>query len=515
MSDPTRLKVLIYVVAYNAAKTIVGVLQRIPASLAERYQVTVLVADDCSKDATVAIARDYFEKGYWCEVLAIRNPINQGYGGNQKIGYRYAMDRLFEAVVLLHGDGQYAPECIPMLLEPMATDDTVGAVFGSRMLNKRDALRGGMPLYKFVGNQVLTRFQNLVLGSNLSEFHTGYRVYSVNALRKLPLALNTNDFHFDTEIIVQILFSGAAVRELPIPTHYGDEVCHVDGMRYAWDVVKASIKARLVRLGVFFDPKYAVDGGNDANYVSKFEFHSTHSVALSHIPNGSVVLDLGCADGYLSEKLHQNKNCQIFSVDVDLNKTVQGCHYIQCDLNRSLPDVAWDSIDRIVLLDVIEHLNKPEKFLEDLRYKLSGNSKVKIVVSSGNVCFFVTRIMMFLGQFNYGRRGILDITHTRLFTVASLERILRYAAYSIERRDYIPAPYPLAIGLNWVSRSMIITNKVLARIMPGLFAYQAMYVITPRASTEWLLEQALMATNVQQGELKQNPLSKFEEWVEQ
>jgi len=495
MSDPSPLKkVLIYIVAYNAAKTIVDVLQRIPSSLADRYQITVLVADDCSEDDTAAIARGHLAKGYWCEAFAIRNPINQGYGGNQKIGYRYAMDRSFDVAVLLHGDGQYAPECIPMLLEPMVSDDTVGAVFGSRMLNKRDALRGGMPLYKFVGNQVLTRFQNLVLGSKLSEFHTGYRVYSVNALRKLPLALNTNDFHFDTEIIVQMLFSGATVRELPIPTYYGDEICHVDGIKYAWDVAKASVKARLVRLGVFFDPKYSVGGDVNANYVSKFEFHSAHSVALSLIPNDSVVLDLGCADGYFSEKLHQDKNCQMFSVDVDHNKTVAGCRYTQCDLNASLPDVPWASLDHIVLLDVIEHLNKPEKFLEDLRHKLSGNSKVKIVVSSGNVCFFVTRIMMFLGQFNYGRRGILDITHTRLFTVASLERVLRYAAYKVERRDFIPAPYPLAIGLNGVSRSMLATNKLLATMLPGLFAYQALYVITPRPSTEWLLEQALTAS---------------------
>ena len=490
------MKVLIYVVAYNAANTIVSVLQRIPASLAGRYQVTVLVADDCSKDDTVVIARDHLKNGYWCEARAIRNPINQGYGGNQKIGYRYAMDRGFDAVVLLHGDGQYAPECIPMLLEPIAADDSVGAVFGSRMLNKRDALRGGMPFYKFVGNQVLTRFQNMVLGSNLSEFHTGYRVYSVNALRKLPLELNTNDFHFDTEIIVQMLFSGAAVKELPIPTHYGDEVCHVNGMQYAWDVVKASVKARLVRLGVFFDPKYSVGDTVDANYVSKFEFHSTHSVALSHVPNDSVVLDLGCADGYLSEKLHREKRCQMFSVDIAENRVVEGCQYIQCDLNGPLPDVPWSTLDRIVLLDVIEHLNQPEKFLEELRYKLSGNSKVKIVVSSGNVCFFVTRMMMFLGQFNYGRRGILDITHTRLFTVASLERVLRYAAYTVEKRDYIPAPYPLAIGLNWVSRSMIAINRLMAKILPGLFAYQAMYVVTPRPSTEWLLDEALRASLV-------------------
>ena len=489
-------KALIYVVTYNAANTIVDVLKRIPSSLAGFYQITVLVADDCSVDSTSNIARDYFSKGYWCEALVIRNPINCGYGGNQKIGFRYAMEKGFDAIVLLHGDGQYAPEYIPRMLDLMLTDDEIGAVFGSRMLEKRAALRGGMPLYKFIGNNILTRFQNMTLGSHLSEFHTGFRVYSVNSLRKLPIELNTNDFHFDTEIIVQMLFSGASIRELPIPTHYGDEVCHVNGLKYAWDVLKASVKARLVKLGIFFDPKYYFHDDNlGTNYVSKFEFKSTHSVALLYIPDGSVVLDLGCSDGYFSEKIHREKNCQVFSVDVDKRKSVPGCQYFQCNLNESLPVVPWENLDYIVLLDVIEHLNSPERFLNDLRFKLSGNAKVKIIVSSGNVCFFVTRIMMFLGQFNYGRRGILDITHTRLFTVSSLERLFRYAAYIVECKNYIPAPYPLAIGLNWLSRLMVLTNGLLANLIPGIFAYQTMYVVHPRPSTEWLLNEATKTLN--------------------
>jgi hypothetical protein len=113
-----------------------------------------------------------------------------------------------------------------------------------------------------------------------------------------------------------------------------------------------------------------------------------------------------------------------------------------------------------------------------------------VIMSSGNVCFFVTRLMMLLGQFNYGKRGILDITHTRLFTVASLNRLLRYAGFQIQSIDVIPAPYPLAIGLNVFSRTLLILNAALARFLPGLFAYQTLIVARPRPTAEFLLQNA-------------------------
>jgi hypothetical protein len=156
-----------------------------------------------------------------------------------------------------------------------------------------------------------------------------------------------------------------------------------------------------------------------------------------------------------------------------------------------LPDVPWQKLDVVVLLDTIEHLQSPEDFLNRLRGALSGNAEVRIIASSGNVCFFVTRLMMLLGQFNYGLRGILDITHTRMFTVKSLRRVLSYASYEILEQGYVPAPYPLALGLNVVSKFLLAWNRILARILPGLFAYQALYVIKPRPSLDWLLQRTV------------------------
>ena len=117
---------------------------------------------------------------------------------------------------MIHGDGQYAPEELPTLVAPLR-DGQADAVFGSRMMTRFGALKGGMPLYKFVGNRILTAIQNLLLGTSLTEFHSGYRVYSVAALQKIPFRLNSNDFHFDTEIIIQLLNARQRIVELPIP----------------------------------------------------------------------------------------------------------------------------------------------------------------------------------------------------------------------------------------------------------------------------------------------------------
>ena len=142
-----------------------------------------------------------------------------------------------------------------MLLEPLR-EGKAEAVMGSRMLTRMGALKGGMPLYKFAGNRILTWIENRLLRSNLSEFHSGYRLYAVRALEAIPFERNSNDFHFDTEIIIQLLIARFTLTELPIPTYYGDEVCHVNGLKYAWNVVGAVLKARLQELGLFYDRRF-------------------------------------------------------------------------------------------------------------------------------------------------------------------------------------------------------------------------------------------------------------------
>jgi glycosyltransferase involved in cell wall biosynthesis len=484
-------RLLVLIVAYNAEKNIAAVLARVPASLAEGYHVEVLVLDDSSQDGTFEKSRDA-QQDVPFPVHVLFNPVNQGYGGNQKIGYHFAIEREFDFVALLHGDGQYAPECLPDLVRPLR-DGEADAVFGSRMLVPSAARRGGMPLYKYFGNKILTRFQNLMLGSSLSEFHSGYRVYSVAALRKIPFALNTNDFHFDTEIIIQLMIAQQRLRELPIPTYYGDEICRVNGLRYAVDVALSVLVARCQRLGVLYDRRFDCDPTTVENlhYQPKLDFPSPHSAALDTVRPGARVIDLGCAGGYVGAALRQRRGCQVTGVDkYPLASGVDLDAFIRHDLNDGLPRVDFRNYDYVLILDVIEHLSAPEAFVEQLRDALTLAPTTTLLVSTANIGFFVNRLMLMLGQFNYGKRGILDLTHSRLFTFASFRRLFEQGGFRVRAMQGIPGPFVLIFGVGLFGRMVMALNRGLMRIARGLFSYQMFFVVEPQPSLEYLLQSA-------------------------
>jgi 2-polyprenyl-3-methyl-5-hydroxy-6-metoxy-1,4-benzoquinol methylase/glycosyltransferase involved in cell wall biosynthesis len=489
--DNARPRLLIFIVAYQAERTIKSVLARIPHSLAHEYHTEVLVIDDASTDETFHRGREALRE---CEfpfpLTVLFNPVNQGYGGNQKIGYHFAQKRGFDFVALLHGDGQYAPECLPELLIPLR-DGAADACFGSRMMHRGGALKGDMPLYKYVGNKLLSWFENRMLRTEFTEFHSGYRAYSVAALGTIPFDLNTNDFHFDTEIIVQFVISGLRIVEKPIPTYYGDEICHVNGMKYAWNVTCAVIKARLQELGVFYDRKFdCAAGAANQHYQLKLGYQSPHTMALEMVPPGSRVLDLGCAGGYMAAIIKAQKRCRVVGVDVyPLPPDVVLDAFHQHDLNEGLPALDMRDFDVVLMLDVIEHLSHPEAFIQKLREAMKLTPTIKIIVSTGNIGFVIARLMLLFGQFNYGKRGLLDLTHSRLFTFASLRRLFEQNGFHTLESRGVPAPYPLAVG-GRLGRFLLRANQVLIRVSKRMFSYQMFIVAQPRPSLEYLLETA-------------------------
>ena len=221
----------LFIIAYNAVNHLNKTIARIPKDVYEEVE-EIFVIDDCSSDNSYYAALGYKAQHGIDKLTIHRNQQNQGYGVNQKVGYQYAIDRGLDVVALIHGDGQYAPEALPSLLEPLVLGEA-DMVFGSRMSKPIEALKGGMPFYKFAGNRILTAIQNKLSGLNLSEYHSGYRLYSTHALRKLPFESFTNTWHFDTQIILAMAERNLKIVERPIPTYYGDEICHVNGIPYA------------------------------------------------------------------------------------------------------------------------------------------------------------------------------------------------------------------------------------------------------------------------------------------
>ena len=202
------MKVVIVMPAYNAAETLAMTFRAIPPGIADE----ILLVDDASLDGTVETAKAL-------GIPIIRHPHNVGYGGNQKTCYMEALRSGADIVVMLHPDGQYDPAILPDMIAPIRAGQA-DLVLGSRFLHPGGALRGGMPLYKYVSNRFLTTTENLVLGTRLSEMHTGYRAYSRRFLETVPFLRNSIDFAFDTEILFQAVRHGFRIAEVPVETKY-------------------------------------------------------------------------------------------------------------------------------------------------------------------------------------------------------------------------------------------------------------------------------------------------------
>ena len=243
------MKIGILIVAYNAQDTLAKVLDRIPPDFATQID-SILVCDDASTDDTHNVGLRY-QSNSKLPLTIVRHQINLGYGGNQKTGYQWALEKNLDLVVLLHGDGQYAPEYLPQMVEPIVSG-RADVVFGSRMITQGGARKGGMPLYKFVGNKILTTLQNRLARVSLTEWHSGYRAYSVAALRKVNFLKNSDYFDFDSQIILQMIGARQRIVEIEIPTFYGDEISRVNGIKYGFKILIHTLKFRLSSNNSYF-----------------------------------------------------------------------------------------------------------------------------------------------------------------------------------------------------------------------------------------------------------------------
>jgi 2-polyprenyl-3-methyl-5-hydroxy-6-metoxy-1,4-benzoquinol methylase len=423
--------------------------------------------------------------------------VNLGYGGNQKRGYTYAIQHDLDIVVLLHGDGQYAPECLEDLIAPIERGEAE-AVLGSRMLRAGAARAGGMPLYKFVGNRILTRFQNLALGADLSEYHSGYRAYHVPSLARLPYLRNTNDFHFDNEIILQFMEAGFRIKEVPIPTYYGGEICYVNGMSYAWNVVRTTARYRLHKAGLsVYAEQFDVKSGS--RYTFKRNRFSSHNRLLDMVTArgpgpGGEVLDVGCGAGFLAGRI-ASLGYRVVGVDVyDSAEARKRCdEFHVCDVEQSFGVDKERRFDLIVLADVLEHVRNPEELLLRARQHLAPGGR--ILASTGNVAHLYVRLSLLFGRFTYTERGILDRTHVRLFTRSTFRRLFRLCSLRVVRERSSPIPFEnLLPGWPRVADALCWLDMAVGRLWPSLLAYQTVLEaeMDDRAPTD-LLRQAQIA----------------------
>jgi 2-polyprenyl-3-methyl-5-hydroxy-6-metoxy-1,4-benzoquinol methylase len=478
------LKIGIVVVAYNAGSTLAAVLDRIPVDF--RPKITeIIVGDDHSQDSTYLVGLGYKAEFPDLPLTIIRHPRNLGYGGNQKASYSIAAEHGLDVVVLLHGDGQYAPELLPEMLGPIERGEA-DAVLGSRMMMPGAARRGGMPLYKRVGNRILTTFENRMLDTELSEYNSGYRAYRTDALQSLPLERNSDDFDFDTQILIQLHHAGKRIVEIPIPTFYGDEISRVNGMRYARQIAAEAARYRLAQLGLGTGPRcLGPDAFATSPYDLKEDEESSHGQLLAWLdsrPSGRV-LDLGCSSGLLAERVRKLGH-YVVGVDIEAFDEVEGRvdEFVRADLDQGIPDEVGHNFDVVLAADIIEHHRRPDQLLQQARERLAPDGV--LLLSIPNFGHWYPRLRTVSGRFDYDRRGILDSGPLRFFTKRTIERSVHDAGFVVRRRAV--TGLPVAVFTKKESRSAWRlagqVDRAAAELRPQLFAYQLLYELAPVAN---------------------------------
>jgi SAM-dependent methyltransferase len=352
------------------------------------------------------------------------------------------------------------------------------------MLEQGAARGGGMPLHRFVGNRVLSAFDNAMVGLELSEWHSGYRAYRVAALRDLPFDTNSDGFDFDSQIIIQLHESGKRIVEVPIPTFYGGEISSVNGLTYARDTAAEAARYRLHKMG--FGSGAAAFASADHELKQGEDTSDGRIVAWMRGRAPARVLHVGCLDGSLSERLEKLGH-EVTGVEgEELPRVRDRVHrFISADLDDGIPAEAGDGYDVVLLADALTRARRPELVLAQARARLAPQGAV--VACIANFGHWYPRSRVILGAFDYDRRGILDKRSVRFYTRSSFERLAESVGFGVARREALGLPVEV------IRRGGRRTGDRAARrpgaasrwgslgvaLRPTLFAYQFLYELVP------------------------------------
>lgn len=443
-----RNKILVYLIAYDPKSALSRTLNNFSSSFISdsAFELEVLIIHDTSINSTDKEPYTNRILGSSIPITIITNPFEVGHGGNQKLAFDYAIDGGFNILVSMQENDKCSPENFIKLIEPLLTGDAQ-AVFG------------------FEAKRFLQILNPLIIQPDCS-------AYCTKALSTIPFHLNSNLLDFNIDVLIQLNIKKARIENISIPASIGNDTHHFSVLEYTHKIIFCSLARKLHNLGIFYNPKYDLNPSNP--YQSKFHFYSSHSKSLEYIKGNEKILSLGSGPIELVEPfIKKGAKVSILDQYIDQNMSGNCEEAISMDLDSlDLNSLKTnDRFDLILALDIIEHLKSPEKLLEELsRDKRLINAK--IIITTPNIAFIVIRAMLLFGQFNYGNRGILDITHTRLPTFRSLKRMLTQSGYKIEKLEGIPVPFPIVINNHLISSALIGINNLLIKLAPSLFSFQ-------------------------------------------
>jgi 2-polyprenyl-3-methyl-5-hydroxy-6-metoxy-1,4-benzoquinol methylase len=456
---------------FDCAETSVleRVLERIPDAVAAWFDEIVIVQERAAAERR-PVPRAWFarEPG---NLRVHRLPRDAGFGGARKAAFEYALRKGFDHVVFMRGDGIHPPEELPALVRPIL-DDPAQMVFAYRSLRLPDAPGSWRLIPNLAAHTLATAFQNRLLGLRLRDYHSGFRLYSMRAIERVPYQLNSDDPSFDMQLVIQCRVLGVPVREVPVGPLWSEYATNAAGAIEVLRASRCAIDYRLHQLHLFRLGNYFVDEG--VRYTFKHSETGSHMQIVHAIAPGSSVLDLGCSQGLLAQPLRE-KGVRVSGVDIapqagaadDLEQ------YFQRDLDLPLDLPFGRDFDYVVVSDVIEHLRNRTQLLRGARAFLKEGGR--LIISTPNIALWFYRLSLLVGRFEYGPRGVLDETHVHLFTRATFRREVEKAGFYILAERVTALPFEIVFestGRSRLVRSMNRIYHTLARIWPTMFAYQ-------------------------------------------
>jgi 2-polyprenyl-3-methyl-5-hydroxy-6-metoxy-1,4-benzoquinol methylase len=334
-----------------------------------------------------------------------------------------------------------------------------------------------MPAYKYVGNKILTSIENRMLGSDLSEFHSGYRAYNVHTLKELDLSATSDDFNFDTQIIIALHAQGKRIVEIAIPTFYGDEISHVNGLKYAGQVVTDVAVYRLARLGL--TPGELAEVTEDQE-ERESEAESNRAILglTADLPPGRV-LDVGVGRprlaGALRDRGHRVTGVAAVATPM-AEKFVDDL--ATGDLDHGLPHGGGGPYELVVAADTLEHVRNPARLLRQMADELTPGGR--LIVTLPNFGHWYPRLRTVVGAFDYDQRGILDTTHVRFFTRRSILRMIKKSGLVVTRMETTGLPLDVVLGRPSVAKRVLARlDSALVRLRPTMFAYEFVLELRP------------------------------------
>lgn len=388
-------------------------------------------------------------------------------GAAQKAAFKYAKAKAFD-VVILAGTADFSVQDLQALVGRFSQGGC-GAVLACTGQNGR---RGSW--LAGAADAAFGALQNRLLKSAIPDFYSGLKAFSVPRAAALPFEYNSDKDEFDVQLLVQLLDTGAAITH--VAAGAGPRAGRSFGSR--WSGFASVVLSRVQKMSLWYHPRFDYTDANRM-YTAKFGYESSHQFAVDAIPPGAVVLDLGCGPGYMAERLSRKKVATI-SLDRYISEEAKAfsSKTIEADVEGYDFSLLPERADYVLALDIVEHLHSPEAFLRNIREKMADGSP-RVIITTANIAFIVMRLSLLFGEFNYGRKGILDMDHKRLFTFASLRELLALNGYTVLEVKGIPAPFPVALGDTRLARFLLAANSLLIKLFRNVFSYQIAVVARP------------------------------------